>query len=195
MPRARLIVAGCIAAAAILVGGVSAGAAYAEATRTCVRSTRTAAPKRHRTGAYNNRTCTEQNATHEGKWELLANLTPEQLATLVAEKEAVEGQKAAVESTAQTLANERNTYKTDYEGEVHADETHTSERNFYKGEYEHVVEYKDGLESQIYTTDQDGFLACLSLSYVKIDYEDYGGFIGYGNWSEFGLSKCGPFGY
>ncbi len=91
--RAVLVTA---AFAALLVGTVGGGSASGQAATHCVKATKVKPPKpapSHYTGAYNDKLCTEANATNEGKYELLGNLTPVEETTLLAEKFELEQEK------------------------------------------------------------------------------------------------------
>jgi hypothetical protein len=70
-------------AAALLASTVGPASASAQAVTQCVEATHVKETSgAHFTGAYDNPKCTEPSATHEGKWELLANLTPEEVEAL-----------------------------------------------------------------------------------------------------------------
>jgi uncharacterized protein YlxW (UPF0749 family) len=97
MSIGKIGVAASLFVAALSANTVVPASASAQAVTQCVEATHVKeASGAHFTGAYNNPKCTEPSATHEGKWELLANLTPEeaealrtQVSTLQAEAEAL----------------------------------------------------------------------------------------------------------
>jgi hypothetical protein len=81
----RLSAVSVVLAAAFLAA--TAVDAYAEAATTCVKATKVTPPKpakAHYTGGYSDKGCTEVNATHEGKYEKLADLSAEQESKIAA---------------------------------------------------------------------------------------------------------------
>lgn len=74
----RLCVIGLGVVVAAMLAATVTASAWAEAATTCVKATKVkpAKPaKAHFTGGYNNKDCTEANATHEGKYEKLADFS------------------------------------------------------------------------------------------------------------------------
>ena len=81
------------AAGALLTSAAVAERASARAATYCVKASKVKPPKpaaAHFTGRYNDKICSEPNASHEGKYELLAELSFEQGETLRLEKEQLE---------------------------------------------------------------------------------------------------------
>lgn len=69
----RLLLLGGLGAITLVALGVQS--AWAEPATTCVKATKVTTPKKHYTGGYNDKACTSPNATHEGKYEKLADFS------------------------------------------------------------------------------------------------------------------------
>lgn len=69
----RAIVLGGLVAVTVMALG--ADSAFAEPATTCVKATKVLTPKKHYTGGWTDKSCTETSATHEGKYEKLADFS------------------------------------------------------------------------------------------------------------------------
>ena len=79
------------------------GSASAEPATTCVKATKIRPPKpakAHYTGGYTDKKCSEPNATHEGQYEKLADLTAEQETKIAALLEHVKVEEKGVQRKA-----------------------------------------------------------------------------------------------
>jgi hypothetical protein len=63
---------------------LGAQSAFAEPATTCVKATKVLTPKKHYTGGWTNKSCTATSATHEGKYEKLADFSESEEAQLKA---------------------------------------------------------------------------------------------------------------
>ena len=72
--------------AALIVMALGTQSAFAEPSTTCVKATKVKPSKKraetHFTGAYNDKLCAQENLTHEGEYEKLADVTPQELYAL-----------------------------------------------------------------------------------------------------------------